>query len=112
MALKSSSENVVSDCPSSLDEGFNVFPISRSDQLSDEADYQGVPSMNEGFDDGFRFRMAIGASKPSPLAAQALLHAPAGALTRGAFAEALPVSVTRVSIRRPVACGACDDLHL
>ena len=43
MALKSSSENVVSDCPSSLDEGFNVFPISRSDQLSDEADYCDEP---------------------------------------------------------------------
>ncbi len=62
--------------------------------------------------DGFSLGIAIGANKPSPLAAQALPHAPAGVLARGACAEALPVSVMRVSIRRPVASGACDDLHL
>ena len=111
VVLKSAAENVEADRPSSLDEGFNVVPIGRTDQLSDEADYQWMLCMDEGFDDGFRPRRAIGAKEPCPLAAQALFHAPAGALTHGALAKALPVSVVRIRRGRSVACGASDDLH-
>jgi len=101
----------VADCPGSFDEGFNVVSIGRTDQLSDEADYQGVFCMHEGFNDGFRPRRAMHANEPCSLAAHALFHAPAGALTRGALAEALPVSVMRISRGSPVACGASEGLH-
>ncbi len=41
-------------------------PIDGTDQLSDEADYQEVLSMHEGFDDGLRPRLAIGATESRP----------------------------------------------
>ena len=66
MVLKSAAEDVVADRPSSLDEGFNAVPIGRTDPLSNEAHFQGMLRTDEGFDDGFRPRRAIGAKETCP----------------------------------------------